>query len=139
MAADLPRPLAHDGKAEVVPQRGMFLESADAIGNGEKTLPALAIVFDRGVVIVAVGFQRDVAAAVDHPGLVAAGGGVQASDADEVRLQAQVLVEPRHREGRVVDVDHVGAAVLQMAQLPLESNILSMTIMATKMPFVGRG
>ncbi|QWE16187.1 SDR family oxidoreductase [Polynucleobacter sp. AP-Nino-20-G2] len=39
----------------------------------------------------------------------------------------------------LMDVDHVGQAVLQMAQLPLESNILSMTIMATKMPFVGRG
>jgi hypothetical protein len=38
-----------------------------------------------------------------------------------------------------MDVDHVGQAVLQMAQLPLESNILSMTIMARNMPFVGRG
>ena len=44
-----------------------------------------------------------------------------------------IRVEPR------MDVDHVGAAVLHMAQLPLESNILSMTIMATKMPYVGRG
>ena len=39
----------------------------------------------------------------------------------------------------LMDVDHVGQAVLHMAQLPLESNILSMTIMATNMPFVGRG
>ena len=39
----------------------------------------------------------------------------------------------------LMDVDHVGQAVLQMAQLPLESNILSMTIMASNMPFVGRG
>ena len=38
-----------------------------------------------------------------------------------------------------MDVAHVGKAVLDMASLPLESNILSMTIMATKMPFVGRG
>ena len=36
-------------------------------------------------------------------------------------------------------VDHLGEAVLHMAQLPLESNILSMKIMATNMPFVGRG
>ncbi|MGE0874639.1 MAG: SDR family oxidoreductase [Burkholderiales bacterium] len=43
------------------------------------------------------------------------------------------LVEPR------MDVNHVAQAVLQMANLPLESNILFMTIMATKMPFVGRG
>ncbi len=39
----------------------------------------------------------------------------------------------------LMDVDHIGQAVLHMAQLPLESNILSMTIMATNMPFVGRG
>ena len=39
----------------------------------------------------------------------------------------------------LMDVDHVGQAVLHMAQLPLESNILSMTIMATNMPYVGRG
>ena len=50
-------------------------------------------------------------------------------------LQADhsIKVEPR------MDVNHVGQAVLHMAQLPLESNILSMTIMATNMPFVGRG
>lgn len=39
----------------------------------------------------------------------------------------------------IMDVAHVAEAVLQMAELPLEANILSMTIMATKMPFVGRG
>ena len=39
----------------------------------------------------------------------------------------------------LMDVDHVGQAVLQMAKLPPESNILFMTIMASKMPFVGRG
>ncbi|MFN0161286.1 MAG: SDR family oxidoreductase [Burkholderiales bacterium] len=39
----------------------------------------------------------------------------------------------------LMDVNHVGEAVRQMADLPLESNILTMTIMATMMPFVGRG
>jgi hypothetical protein len=38
-----------------------------------------------------------------------------------------------------MDVEHAAQAVLSMAKLPLESNILFMTIMATKMPFVGRG
>ncbi|MFT7218655.1 MAG: NAD(P)-dependent dehydrogenase (short-subunit alcohol dehydrogenase family) [Candidatus Azotimanducaceae bacterium] len=38
-----------------------------------------------------------------------------------------------------MDVDHVGAAVAQMAALPLESNIQFMTIMASKMPLIGRG
>ncbi len=37
------------------------------------------------------------------------------------------------------DVEHVARAVVQMANLPLDANILSMTIMATNMPFVGRG
>ena len=45
----------------------------------------------------------------------------------------QKMREPR------MDSDHVGQAVLQMASLPLETNVLFMTIMATKMPFVGRG
>jgi NAD(P)-dependent dehydrogenase (short-subunit alcohol dehydrogenase family) len=42
-------------------------------------------------------------------------------------------VEPR------MNADHVAQAVLQIAQLPLESNVLFMTIMATNMPYVGRG
>jgi NAD(P)-dependent dehydrogenase (short-subunit alcohol dehydrogenase family) len=39
----------------------------------------------------------------------------------------------------LMDVAHVGRAVLQMANLPLDANVLFMTIMATKMPYVGRG
>ncbi|HDZ57341.1 MAG TPA: SDR family oxidoreductase [Pseudomonas xinjiangensis] len=39
----------------------------------------------------------------------------------------------------VMDVDHVAQAVVQMANLPLETNIQFMTIMATRMPFIGRG
>jgi NAD(P)-dependent dehydrogenase (short-subunit alcohol dehydrogenase family) len=39
----------------------------------------------------------------------------------------------------LMDVNHVGDAVLHMANLPLASNILFMTIKATNMPFEGRG
>ena len=39
----------------------------------------------------------------------------------------------------VMDVQHVARAVLHMANLPLDTNVLFMTVMATKMPFVGRG
>jgi NAD(P)-dependent dehydrogenase (short-subunit alcohol dehydrogenase family) len=39
----------------------------------------------------------------------------------------------------LMDVKLVGQAVLQMASLPLDANVLFMTIMATKMPYVGRG
>ncbi len=39
----------------------------------------------------------------------------------------------------LMDVKYVASAVLQMASLPLDTNVLFMTIMATKMPYVGRG
>ena len=39
----------------------------------------------------------------------------------------------------MMDVEEVAAAIVHMANLPLSTNILTMTIMATKMPFVGRG
>jgi NAD(P)-dependent dehydrogenase (short-subunit alcohol dehydrogenase family) len=38
-----------------------------------------------------------------------------------------------------MDVDHVARAVVYMAGLPLDANVLFITVMATKMPFVGRG
>jgi NAD(P)-dependent dehydrogenase (short-subunit alcohol dehydrogenase family) len=44
-----------------------------------------------------------------------------------------LLAEPR------MDVAHVANAVVHIANLPLDANILFMTIMATKMPYVGRG
>ena len=39
----------------------------------------------------------------------------------------------------VMDVRHVADAVLYMASLPLDANVQFMTVMATNMPFVGRG
>jgi NAD(P)-dependent dehydrogenase (short-subunit alcohol dehydrogenase family) len=50
-------------------------------------------------------------------------------------LQPDGTLKPEAR----MDVDQVGAAVLHMASLPLDTNILFMTIMARAMPFVGRG
>jgi NAD(P)-dependent dehydrogenase (short-subunit alcohol dehydrogenase family) len=38
-----------------------------------------------------------------------------------------------------MDPEQVAGAVLYMASLPLDANVLFMTVMATKMPFVGRG
>ena len=38
-----------------------------------------------------------------------------------------------------MDLDHVGRSIVHMASLPLDANVLFMTIMATKMPFIGRG
>ena len=50
-------------------------------------------------------------------------------------LQANgtIAVEPR------MDVEHVAGAVLYMAGLPLDANVQSLMVMATKMPYVGRG
>ena len=50
-------------------------------------------------------------------------------------LQADLTkkVEP------TMSVNNVANAVVYMASLPLDANVLSMTVMTTKMPFVGRG
>ena len=50
-------------------------------------------------------------------------------------IQAHGAIVPEAR----MDVEHAAQAVLNMAKLPLEANVLFMTIMATSMPFVGRG
>jgi hypothetical protein len=49
------------------------------------------------------------------------------------QANGQIAVEP------LMDVAHVANAVLYMANLPLDANVQFMTIMATKMPFIGRG
>ncbi len=50
-----------------------------------------------------------------------------------MQANGEVAVEPR------MDVRHVASAIVYMAGLPLDANVQFMTIMATKMPFVGRG
>jgi NAD(P)-dependent dehydrogenase (short-subunit alcohol dehydrogenase family) len=42
-------------------------------------------------------------------------------------------------EEPLIDVEHVAKAVVYMASLPLEANVQFMTVMATKMPYIGRG
>jgi len=49
------------------------------------------------------------------------------------QANGSIMPEPRF------DVQHVAGAVLYMASLPLDANVQFMTVMATKMPFVGRG
>ncbi|WP_353234173.1 SDR family oxidoreductase [Diaphorobacter ruginosibacter] len=50
-----------------------------------------------------------------------------------MQAHGQVAQEP------LMDVDIVGQSVLYMANLPLEANVMFHTVMATKMPFAGRG
>ena len=50
-----------------------------------------------------------------------------------LQADGSTAVEP------TLNVEHVAEAVKYMASLPLDANVLSLTVMATKMPFVGRG
>jgi len=50
-----------------------------------------------------------------------------------IQANGSTMVEPR------MDLKHVADAVVYMANLPLEANVQFLTVMATKMPFVGRG
>jgi NAD(P)-dependent dehydrogenase (short-subunit alcohol dehydrogenase family) len=50
-----------------------------------------------------------------------------------VQANGSMAVEPR------MDVAHVASTVMHMARLPLDANVQFVTVMATKMPFVGRG
>jgi NAD(P)-dependent dehydrogenase (short-subunit alcohol dehydrogenase family) len=49
------------------------------------------------------------------------------------QADGRIAIEP------TIEPEQVGDAIVHMASLPLSANILTMTIMATKMPFVGRG
>ncbi len=50
-----------------------------------------------------------------------------------IQADGEVAAEP------TIDVEHVAEAVVYMAGLPLDANVQTMTVMATKMPLVGRG
>ncbi len=50
-----------------------------------------------------------------------------------MQANGEMGIEPR------MDVKHVASSIVYMAGLPLDANVQFMTIMATKMPFVGRG
>ena len=50
-----------------------------------------------------------------------------------LQANGQTVPEPR------LEVDHVVRAVMYMANLPLDANVQFMTVMATQMPFIGRG
>ncbi len=50
-----------------------------------------------------------------------------------IQANGTIAAEP------TIDPTHVANAVVYMASLPLDANVLTMTVMATKMPLVGRG
>ncbi len=55
------------------------------------------------------------------------------STAGQKQPHGAMMQEPR------MDVDHVGRSILFMSNLPLDTTVQFITIMATKMPFIGRG
>ena len=56
----------------------------------------------------------------------------QRSDTGSLQPDGSLMVEPR------MDTDDIARSVVFMASLPLEANVLFITVMATKMPYVGR-
>ena len=59
--------------------------------------------------------------------------GIMQEGKGAAQADGSVAVEPS------LNLDHVARAIVHMASLPLEANVLFMNIMATKMPFIGRG
>ena len=58
---------------------------------------------------------------------------------DPMRTTGVLQADGTTRQEPTIDVDHIARAVVYMANLPLEANVQFMTVMATKMPFIGRG
>lgn len=56
-----------------------------------------------------------------------------------VKEMNDILVKRGEKPNPVMDVNEAARAVLHMADLPLETNVQFMTIMATQMPYIGRG
>jgi NAD(P)-dependent dehydrogenase (short-subunit alcohol dehydrogenase family) len=65
--------------------------------------------------------------------------GNAATEMTQVISKGVIQADGSMKAEPTMNVEHVGEAVVQMANLPLESNILFMTLMATNMPYVGRG
>lgn len=65
--------------------------------------------------------------------------GNAASEMTEVMSRGVLQADGSTRPEPVMDVENVAKAVLYMASLPLDANVQFMTVMATKMPYIGRG
>jgi NAD(P)-dependent dehydrogenase (short-subunit alcohol dehydrogenase family) len=65
--------------------------------------------------------------------------GNAASDMTAAMSKGVLQADGSRRPEPVMDVAHVARSVRHMADLPLDANVLFMTVMATAMPFVGRG
>jgi NAD(P)-dependent dehydrogenase (short-subunit alcohol dehydrogenase family) len=58
---------------------------------------------------------------------------------EPMRTAGVLQADGERRTEPTIDVDHVARAIVYMATLPLDANVQFMTVMATKMPYIGRG
>ncbi|NLC34884.1 MAG: 3-oxoacyl-ACP reductase, partial [Alcaligenaceae bacterium] len=65
--------------------------------------------------------------------------GNAASDMTDIMRSGVMQADGSTRPEPLMDVGHVAQAIVYMARLPLDANVQFMTVMATKMPFLGRG
>lgn len=65
--------------------------------------------------------------------------GNAASDMTDIMRSGVLQADGSTRPEPLMDVQHVAQAIVYMAGLPLDANVQFMTVMATKMPFIGRG
>ncbi len=65
--------------------------------------------------------------------------GNAATDMTQAMADGVLQADGTRRSEPRMDIEHVAQAVLYMAKLPLDANVLFLTVMATAMPYVGRG
>jgi NAD(P)-dependent dehydrogenase (short-subunit alcohol dehydrogenase family) len=66
-------------------------------------------------------------------------GNAETEPMERMRTAGALQPDGSTRKEPTIDVEHVARAVVYMATLPPDANVQFMTVMATKMPFVGRG
>ncbi|MGR3322662.1 MAG: SDR family oxidoreductase [Pseudooceanicola sp.] len=76
---------------------------------------------------------------LDGRGFGIACGQIDIGNARTPLLEAAVKAAPPGQAPATMDVAHAANAVLHMAELPAEANVQFMTVMATTMPYIGRG
>ena len=65
--------------------------------------------------------------------------GVDCIDIGNAESQIVADLKAHNPQMQTMDVAHAASSVLHMAELPLSANVPFMTVMATKMPYIGRG
>ncbi len=119
------------------PRGGRIINNGSISAHAPRPLSAPYTATKHGV----TGLTRS--AALDGRAYDIACGQIDIGNAD-TEMAAKIKEGVAQADGRtapepVMDAEHVGNAIRHMAELPLDTNILFMTIKATKMPFEGRG